>query len=135
MVWWYRGTGRPKNKFPLKLDNLLFYAKGENNFHPIKVKAAKVSGWTGKDEKLCDAVWQINTVYQSEERKDATGYPTQKPLKLLERIIKASSNEGDVVLDPFCGSGTTLVAAQSLGRRWIGIDLCVEAAERRCSGS
>jgi site-specific DNA-methyltransferase (adenine-specific) len=54
---------------------------------------------------------------------EALGYPTQKPLALLERIIAASSNEGDVVLDPFCGSGTTLHAAQKLGRRWIGIDM------------
>ena len=54
--------------------------------------------------------------------KEKTGYPTQKPLALYERIIKASSNEGDIVLDPFCGSGTTLVAAERLGRRWIGID-------------
>jgi DNA modification methylase len=51
------------------------------------------------------------------------GYPTQKPLALLERIIRASSNEGDVVLDPFCGCGTTIDAAQKLGRRWIGIDI------------
>ena len=51
------------------------------------------------------------------------GYPTQKPLALLERIISASSNEGDLVLDPFCGCGTTVHAAQKLGRRWIGIDI------------
>ncbi len=51
------------------------------------------------------------------------GYPTQKPLALLDRIISASSNPGDVVLDPFCGCGTALVAAQRLGRRWIGIDI------------
>ncbi len=51
------------------------------------------------------------------------GYPTQKPLALLERIIGASSNEGDTVLDPFCGCGTTLAAAQKMGRRWIGIDV------------
>lgn len=51
------------------------------------------------------------------------GYPTQKPLALLERIISASSNPGDVVLDPFCGCGTTVAAAQKLGRRWIGIDI------------
>ena len=51
------------------------------------------------------------------------GYPTQKPLALLERIIQASSNPGDVVLDPFCGCGTTIAAAQKLGRRWIGIDI------------
>jgi DNA modification methylase len=55
--------------------------------------------------------------------KERLGYPTQKPLALLERIIEASSNPGDVVLDPFCGCGTALVAAQKLGRRWIGIDI------------
>ena len=57
------------------------------------------------------------------------GYPTQKPLALLERIIKASSNEGDMVLDPFCGSGTTCIAAERLGRRWIGIDKNEKAAD------
>ena len=51
------------------------------------------------------------------------GYPTQKPLALLERIIRASSNEGDTVLDPFCGCGTTVHAAESLHRKWIGIDI------------
>ena len=55
--------------------------------------------------------------------KERTGYPTQKPLALLERIIKASSNEGDVVLDPFCGCATTCVAAEKLDRNWIGIDV------------
>ncbi len=55
--------------------------------------------------------------------KERMGYPTQKPLALLERIIEASSNEGDVVLDPFCGCGTTLAAAHRLNRRWIGIDI------------
>ena len=56
-----------------------------------------------------------------------TGYPTQKPLALLERIVKASSNEGDMVLDPFCGCATTCVAAEKLGREWIGIDLSEKA--------
>ena len=51
------------------------------------------------------------------------GYPTQKPVSLLERIIEASSNEGDTVLDPFCGCGTTIMAAQKLGRRRIGVDI------------
>ncbi len=55
--------------------------------------------------------------------KERTGYPTQKPLALLERIIQASSKEGDLVLDPFCGCATTCVAAEKLGRRWIGVDI------------
>ena len=53
--------------------------------------------------------------------KERIGYPTQKPLALLERIIKASSNEGDVVLDPFCGGATACVAAENLGRRWVTV--------------
>ncbi|GBU24470.1 DNA methylase [Fibrobacteria bacterium R8-3-H12] len=61
--------------------------------------------------------------------KERTGYPTQKPLALLHRIIKASSNEGDVVMDPFCGCATTCVAAQQLGRKWIGIDIEKQAAK------
>lgn len=59
--------------------------------------------------------------------REKIGYPTQKPVSLLQRIIEASSNEGDVVLDPFCGCGTTLEAAQSLGRSWIGIDVAIQA--------
>ena len=58
------------------------------------------------------------------------GYATQKPLKLLDRIIRASSNEGDVVFDPFCGCATTLEAAHSLERKWIGIDIAIHAIKR-----
>ena len=61
--------------------------------------------------------------------KERVGYPTQKPLALLERIIKASSNEGDMVLDPFCGCATACIAAENLGRQWIGIDLSPKAVE------
>jgi DNA modification methylase len=59
----------------------------------------------------------------SSHAKERLGYPTQKPVALLERILAASSNEGDVVLDPFCGCGTTVHAAQKMGRRWLGIDI------------
>ena len=62
-------------------------------------------------------------------KKERTGYPTQKPVKLLERIIRASSNPGDVVFDPFCGCATTMVAAETLGRKWIGCDVSPKAAE------
>ena len=61
--------------------------------------------------------------------KEKVGFPTQKPLALLERIIKASSNEGDLVLDPFCGCATACVAADNLGRRWVGIDISPKAVE------
>ena len=57
------------------------------------------------------------------QAKERLGYPTQKPEALLERIVSASSNEGDVVLDPFCGCGTAIAAAERLNRRWIGIDI------------
>jgi DNA modification methylase len=67
-------------------------------------------------------IWDDISLVQSHS-KERLGYPTQKPEALLERIIKASSNEGDLVLDPFCGCGTTIAAAQKLGRRWIGIDI------------
>ena len=70
-------------------------------------------------------VWNIPYIPPS--AKERTGYPTQKPLALLERIIKASSNEGDVVLDPFCGCATTCIAAEKLNRQWIGIDISVKA--------
>jgi site-specific DNA-methyltransferase (adenine-specific) len=66
-------------------------------------------------------VWQIPFIAPSS--KERTGYPTQKPLALLHKIIKASSSEGDIVMDPFCGCATTCVAAQQLGRKWIGIDI------------
>ncbi len=67
-------------------------------------------------------VWTDIRPIQS-QAKERLGYPTQKPLALLERIIMASSNPGDVVLDPFCGCGTAIVAAQKLGRSWIGINI------------
>ena len=81
-----------------------------------------------EDGKLPTSVWQdIQQAYRY--RQEITGYPTQKPLALLERIIKASSNKGDVVLDPFCGCATTCIAAERLGRKWIGVDVSVKAYE------
>lgn len=96
-----------------KEDRLYYTRKGGIR---IKRYLAEVQG------VLCGSVWSdifpINS--QSSER---LGYPTQKPVALLERIIRASSNPGDVVLDPFCGCGTAIHAAQKLGRKWIGIDV------------
>ncbi|MDR0747419.1 MAG: hypothetical protein LBE89_05950 [Helicobacteraceae bacterium] len=72
-------------------------------------------------------VWEIP--YLNPKAKERVGYPTQKPILLLERIIEIASNQGDTVLDPFCGSGTTLVAAKLLGRNYIGIDNSPDAVE------
>jgi DNA modification methylase len=76
-----------------------------------------------------DDVWDIPRVAPIKQL-----YPTQKPLALLERIIKNSSNEGQIILDPFCGSGTSLIAAQRLNRRWLAIDntdLAIRVVQQR----
>ena len=71
---------------------------------------------------MIDTIWSDIPPINSQAR-EALGYPTQKPLALLERIIAASSNDNDIVLDAFCGCGTALVAAQKFKRQWIGIDV------------
>ena len=76
--------------------------------------------------KISD-VWQIP--YLGSTAKERTGYPTQKPLALLHRLIEASTNEGDVVLDTFCGCATACIAAEQRGRQWAGIDISPKAAE------
>lgn len=147
IVWRYTGNSIPRNFFPRKHDILLWYSKGKQitfkpndvlipyseatqkryNHRDEKGRRYKISALrNGKQEviymkegKYCDDVWEIPVL----RGKERTGYPTQKPLALLERIIKASSNEGDIVLDPFCGCATTCVKAQQLGRKWIGIDI------------
>ncbi len=134
IVWAYRTGGAGKRHFARKHDVILFYtASDAYTFHPQKerVRYGKRFFDAQRDEQgyytdvLMRDVWEIPAVINvSSER---TGYPTQKPLALLERIVAASSNAGDVVLDPFCGSGTTLLAAQRLGRRWLGIDVNEDA--------
>ena len=144
IVWYYKGNSIAKRVFPAKHDTILFYATRDYVFHPILVpyaestlrrynhvdedgKRYKISALRDgnkekvymKEGKLADSVWDIPVVRKKKER---VGYPTQKPITLLERIIKASSNSGDLVLDPFCGCATTCVAAERLQRQWIGID-------------
>jgi site-specific DNA-methyltransferase (adenine-specific)/adenine-specific DNA-methyltransferase len=76
--------------------------------------------------KIIDDVWDLTLSSRTAER---LGYPTQKPEELIEKIVKASSDEGDLVLDCFCGSGTTMAVAQKLGRRWIGCDINLGAIQ------
>ena len=77
--------------------------------------------------KIPDDVFQLNSIMPWSKEK--TGWPTQKPLKLLNRLIKATTKEGDVVADFFCGCGTAIVSAQRLGRKWIGMDASKTACE------
>jgi len=131
-VWYYSGGGASKRRWARKHDVLLFYTKGDDwtfNADAVRTPYKWTKGQLRADGssrdlskgKLADDVWEHHSLMPwSPER---LGYPTQKPVVLLERIIKASSNPGDVVLDPFCGCGTTLHAAQNLGRNWIGLDI------------
>lgn len=91
--------------------------------------------WDLGDAAPMSDAWEVGVI--AAIGKERTGYPTQKPEALLERVIRASSNEGDLVLDPFCGSGTSLAVAKRLGRRFLGIDVspvAVSLAEGRTAG-
>ncbi|HZU81319.1 MAG TPA: site-specific DNA-methyltransferase [Polyangiaceae bacterium] len=93
------------------------------------------AGFEREGVPLGDA-WEVGVI--AAIGKERTGYPTQKPEALLERVVRASSREGDVVLDPFCGSGTAIAVAERLKRRWIGIDvapLAIELARDRMRGA
>ncbi len=136
IAWAYRTGGTSKRHFGRKHDAILFYTASDTyTFHPHyeRVRYRKKFFSAQQDEHgfyadvLLRDVWDIPAVINVSAQR--TGYPTQKPIELLERIVRASSNEGDVVLDPFCGSGTALVAAQKLGRRWIGMDANEEAVK------
>ena len=151
IIWHYFMGGKPKHFFARKHDTIFFYTKSKNKdwtFNIMKHKrrldfkpslpAKSSSGKAtkpeiGKDEfgyysiVTMDDVWDIKGVFNMS--REWMGYPTQKPLELLERIIKASSNEGDIVLDPMCGCGTTIAAAHKLRRKWIGIDISSQACE------
>ncbi len=81
----------------------------------------------GRKKAALPDVWDIPIL--NPMAKERTGYPTQKPLALYRRLVEASSNEGDMVLDPFCGCATTCIAAQDLGRQWAGIDVAGKAIE------
>lgn len=117
-IFWYSKT---KNKW---IYNLQYkdYSEGSKQAHEQRGYIQRGSFISKPNEKgvAADDVWNINFPGPSGER---IGYPTQKPEKLLQRVIKASSNEGDLVADFFCGSGTTLAVAEKLGRKWIGSDL------------
>lgn len=124
IVWHYGLGGSSNNAYSKKHDTILFYTVSNNYcFNKPLVPATSIK-MKGSMKGMTD-VWDIPTI--NNMAKERTGYPTQKPLALLDRIIKASSNEGDIVLDPFCGCATTCVSAENLGRKWIGIDVSEKA--------
>jgi site-specific DNA-methyltransferase (adenine-specific) len=149
IVWYYYNKMHDKRKrlFPRATDNILFYVKNVNSsFHfkqlkeareaPVRQLARKkvagkmvnLRGADGKvvyresTERTLDNVWRIPCL-QPADKTQNMGYPTQKPEGVLERIIEASTAENAVILDPFCGCGTSIAVAQKMHRRWIGIDI------------
>ena len=141
-------------RFASNSNTIFYYASDGYTFNPVYVpleKPKKRGGrvWSKEEgrvvaekgpdgkpvyreytKKKADNVWAIGqSSVTNRGSRERTGFPTQKPLALLERIITASSNEGGVVLDPFCGCATALVAAEKLERQWVGIDLSPKAKE------
>lgn len=152
IIWHYRRWTNVSTRFQRMHDTIFFYTKRENyKFNPLYQpfsektihREISVDGITNlkarRDIKkgiVMHDVWDIPYVHS--QSKERTGYPTQKPEALLERIIKSSSNKNDLVADFFCGCGTTIAVAQKLGRRWIGIDIsptAIKIIQRRLERS
>lgn len=141
IVWSYNFGGRGKDRFPQKHDTILVYAKnvGQHTFNwddidriPYAAPALQYAGRTKEEAEARIAAGQVPTDVWSMSivgtaSKERLGYPNQKPLKLMKRAIMASSNLGDVVLDPFGGSGSTAAAALATGRKFITADISDEA--------
>jgi site-specific DNA-methyltransferase (adenine-specific) len=133
IIWAYDYGGRAKNKWPAKHDNILVYVKDQKKYtfnrEAINRIPYMAPGLVSKEKaargKLPTDTWWHTIV--SPTGKEKTGYPTQKPLGVLRRIIQASSNEGDLVLDFYAGSGTTGAAAMEFERRFILVDNNPEA--------
>ncbi|MBE0672444.1 MAG: site-specific DNA-methyltransferase [Anaerolineales bacterium] len=147
IIWFYPDSpGRPYDRFVPKHDNITRFSKSPKcifNADAVRIPILEASkeryktprylinsqgkrfeytgGEAAENGKIPETVWQLSVVKGNSDEK--AGYPTQKPEALLERIIKASSNEGDLVGDFFCGSGTTGTVAERLGRRWVMADL------------
>ena len=150
IVWWYLWGGRGKTQWNSKHDNLLFYSKGGSwifnymevlddhtlmtdgsrsrlNYSGAMVTTKSELSEIPSDKVLPSDTWYIATI--NAMAKEKKNYPTQKPEKLLEKIIRASSNPGDIIFDCFMGSGTTQAVAMKLGRRFIGADINLGAIQ------
>ena len=154
IVWCYPPGGKaPKYGFHRKHDIILYYSRGDKprfnrqfvhltdaqikKFSKTDEDGRKYKEYRGKTRTYLDEMegspvpcwWTDIPSLGQTISKERTGYPTQKPLKLLKRIIEASTNEGDVVLDPFCGCGTAVVAAAMLKRKFVGVDISYYSAK------
>jgi DNA modification methylase len=142
IVWCYASPSVAKSHLPRKHDTILWYGIGEYAFnqpHVPYVGKLKVGGktswnpdakeeaYTDKGKKLEDWWTDIAALCRNESEK--LGYSTQKPIKLMNRIVETFSNPGDIVMDPFCGSGSLLEAAFRLDRSAIGLDISTAAIE------
>lgn len=154
IIWFYKRWSNSSNNLTPNHQNILFFSKTKEykfnkiyteysettnidqilqkrsrDIHGKAIYARDVDGSIiSSDEKKgvpLNDVWEIP--FLNPKAKERTGYPTQKPILLLDRIIEISTNEGDIVLDPFCGSGTTLVAAKLKDRKFVGIDISKDA--------
>ncbi len=150
MVWCYtRMSARGQRQLSRAHDSILWYTTGDEwTFNVDDIRLPYASGSKAREGHTLnrlgsgyskEGITKLNPLGKFPEDwirhipylrgKERMGYPTQKPLALLERIILASSNEGDIVLDPFCGCATACVAAEKLNRQWVGIDLSSKAVE------
>ena len=149
IIWYYRGGGVSKRYFGRRHDNIYYYCKSNDWFfnpdgsrlpyasatverfahHIGNVRGSRDYGsqTLHPEGKHPDDVWEIQPIAPS--AKERLGYPTQKPEKLLEKVLLSASKEGDVILDCFCGCGTTLAVAQKTNRKWIGIDISYTAIQ------
>jgi len=142
IIWAYDYGGRSRSRWPAKHDNILWYSKGPSwiyNIDEIDRIPYMAPSLVGPEKaargKIPTDVWWMTIVPTNS--RERTGYPTQKPVGLVERIIRASSRPGDLVADFFCGSGTTGVAAARLGRRYLLVDnnpAAIAIARRRLLG-
>ena len=147
IVWCYSWPRNTRTRYGRLHDTLLFYTRGEQwKFNPDSIRQPYSISSEGRDDFAANASAFGSAVVLDERgklpqdwivipplrpnAKERTGFPTQKPLALYERIIKASSNPGDLVLDPFCGCATTPIAAERLGRQWVGMDIWDGAHEQ-----
>ena len=153
IVWCFRGGGSSNKNFGHRHNIILRYSKSSDyNFYPDPIRIpyqaeglhrtddAMWGKHKGTDKvykpnplgKIPEDWWPIDILNANDPER--LGYPTQKPLSLLERIVKSSSKEGDIVLDPFCGCGTSIDAAEKWNRKWLGIDvtwLAIDLIEKR----